>query len=264
MNDAGIRVRNVSHSFRLDTGVLLQVLDPVTVDIASAQWTAILGPSGSGKTTHLRILAGLLNPTNGEVTVNGQLVRPGLSALLFQNSNCFPWLSIHDNVAFAFNTTTGSAPVQEKVVDALREVGLSDYAKYLPLELSGGMQQRAGLARLIITDRSVWLLDEPFSALDPYGRAELRRLVAEHAQRGRRTVVMVTHHVGEALHQSDRVIVLSGRPARIKYEINHLDDLRKDSRLSLMCEAWLERTYSQTHPDEDPPVELAAYCRLIA
>jgi NitT/TauT family transport system ATP-binding protein len=196
----------------------LRALDGLALEVAAGSFTAIIGPNGCGKSTVLRLVAGLLSPVEGSVTVGGAApeVGDGRVGLAFQQPRLIPWRSTLANVVLPLELA-GTPPAErhDRGLLALDRVGLVGVADLRPAQLSGGMQQRAALARALITDPPVLLLDEPFSALDALTReafdAELQRLWIER----RRTVLLVTHAVNEAIQLADRVAVMTARPGRI-------------------------------------------------
>lgn len=199
----------------------ITALEDATFSVAEHEFVCIVGPSGCGKTTLLKLIAGLQKPTSGQLVFNmerpdGQLH----SALVFQEHSLFPWMTVLDNVAFGL----GGRGIQrrERLQQArafIDKVGLSGFANNFPHELSGGMQQRVAIARAVLADPQILLMDEPFGSLDAQTKLvlqeELLRIWKEH----RKTVIYVTHDIEEAILMGDRVLVMTGRPGRIREEI---------------------------------------------
>ncbi|MER8445521.1 ABC transporter ATP-binding protein [Mesorhizobium sp. M1066] len=221
-NSAGLSVdfHGVSHQYDLD-GQPLPVLRQIDLAVAPGEFVALLGPSGCGKSTLLRLAAGLERPSSGEVLANGTIVtRPDPSrVLVFQDPTLFPWRTVRDNVAIGPEARGVLAGSQKRIDGALRLVKLEAFASAFPHQLSGGMAQRAALARALINDPRLLLLDEPLGRLDSLTRLTMQEeLLALWRQAGY-TVILVTHDVEEALLLSGRVIVLTERPACIKAEV---------------------------------------------
>ena len=209
---AGVTVR-----FPASAGELI-ALDRLSLDVPAGSFTVVIGPNGCGKSTVLRLIAGLLPPDDGRVRVGGSApsAGDGRVGLAFQQPRLIPWRSTVDNVAMPLELSgVDLAERCARATDALERVGLRGAAGLRPRELSGGMAQRAALARALIGDPAVLLLDEPFSALDALTRetfdGELQRLWLER----RRTFVLVTHSVPEAVSLADRIVVMSPRPGRV-------------------------------------------------
>jgi NitT/TauT family transport system ATP-binding protein len=213
-----VRLEGVSVQFP-PTDHPVEALRDLTLDIPAGSLTVIIGPNGCGKSTLLRVIAGLLKPKAGGIEIgDGTPPRAGDGrvGLAFQQPRLLPWLSTVDNVGLPLTlagTTTEDA--RQKAREALRRVGLAQAADLRPSQLSGGMAQRAGLARALIIDPPILLLDEPFSALDALTRegfdGELQRLWMDRP----RTVVLVTHSVGEAVRMADRIVVMTARPGSV-------------------------------------------------
>ncbi len=194
-------------------------LDDVTLEIADGEFVAVVGPSGCGKSTLLRIMAGLDDATEGRVTVAGERHdRTGLDhAVVFQEQSLFPWMRVAENVAFAFDSlAVPKAEVRRRVAQELELVGLSGFAEAYPHELSGGMKQRAAVARAFAVDPGILYMDEPFGALDEQTRVGLAGELMALWTRMRKTIVFITHGIEEAVTLADRVVVLSARPGRVK------------------------------------------------
>ncbi|WP_096202600.1 ABC transporter ATP-binding protein [Bacillus sp. FJAT-45350] len=193
-------------------------LENISLDIEEGEFISILGPSGCGKTTLLSIIAGLLEPTTGKVTVDGQSVgeRSSTIGYMLQQDYLFPWLTIENNITLGLKikgTLTNES--KEYAFSLLEQMGLGDKKKDYPSQLSGGMRQRVALVRMLATQPKVMLLDEPFSALDYQTKLKLEDLVSDTLKEQHKTAVLVTHDIGEAIAMSDRVIMLSARPGRI-------------------------------------------------
>ncbi|WP_433346808.1 ABC transporter ATP-binding protein [Microtetraspora malaysiensis] len=188
--------------------------------IHDREFVCLLGPSGCGKSTALNLIAGFLTASDGSVRVGGREVagpRPD-RGVVFQDANIFPWLSVAKNVAFgpSLSRRRDRNAIRRQVDEMLDRVGLSQFANHLPLELSGGMRQRVGLARVLVNDPPTLLMDEPFGALDAQTRIIMQELLLELWERDRKTVLFVTHDIDEALLLGDRIIVMTARPGRIK------------------------------------------------
>jgi NitT/TauT family transport system ATP-binding protein len=194
-------------------------LDEVNLEIADGEFVAVVGPSGCGKSTLLRILAGLDRATAGRVTFAGADPRADRlpSATVFQEASLFPWMWVGDNVAFAFDSL--AVPRDEaarRVRDVLALVGLTEFERAWPHELSGGMKQRAAVARAFVTDPPLLFMDEPFGALDEQTRVGLANELMRWWERSPKTILFVTHGIEEAVTLADRVVVLSARPGQVK------------------------------------------------
>lgn len=208
------------------TGGLVAV-DDFNLPVHSGEFVSILGPSGCGKSTTLMMVAGLLAPTKGEIKVNGQVVR-GVGperALVFQDAALLPWRTVEKNVAMGFEfwrRGQAQSVSQETLRRYISLVGLAGFEKHYPHQLSGGMRQRVGIARALAADPQLLLMDEPFGALDAQTRdimgVELLRIWSAE----QKTVIFVTHSIDEAVYLSDRVVVMTARPGRIK-EIIEID-----------------------------------------
>ena len=219
--DPVLIVQNLGAVFANGAGKLI-ALKNVTFSVVDQEFVCILGPSGSGKSTLLRILGGLLTPTEGRVTLGGQPLQGSHPkvGLVFQDPNLMPWRNVFQNVSLPLELRGLSAQEVAPQVRALLElVGLQGFEDYLPHNLSGGMAQRVAIARSLVHDPDVLLLDEPFGALDALTRERMGNELSRIWQVRRKTVLMVTHAIDEALLLADRVLVLSSQPGRLVLDI---------------------------------------------
>jgi ABC-type nitrate/sulfonate/bicarbonate transport system ATPase subunit len=216
-----VSIRGVSHAFDL-AGTRLPVLESIDLSVAAGEFVALLGPSGCGKSTLLRLVSGLEQPTAGKITADGSLIdRPDPSRILvFQDPTLFPWATVWNNVATGLDARGVLRQERRRVDAALDLVGLHGFANAYPHQLSGGMAQRAALARALVNDPGLLLLDEPLGKLDSLTRLSLQTELVSLWRRAGFTSILVTHDVEEALLLTSRVIVLTERPARIKAEFH--------------------------------------------
>ena len=194
-------------------------LQDIDLEVAQREFVAILGPSGCGKSTLLNMVAGFDRPTRGSVRVAGEEIgAPSPSrCVVFQEPALFPWLTVLDNVVFGPKTRgQPAADYRPRAAQIIEQVGLSGFEASYPAELSGGMRQRVGIARVLIMQPQVLLMDEPFGALDAQTRSLMQELLLEVWERHHQTVLFVTHDIEEALLLADRVCVMTARPGRIK------------------------------------------------
>ena len=191
----------------------------VELNVRSNEVLCIVGPSGCGKTTLLRCIGGLLAPSSGQVLIDGQLVsspRPGV-AVVFQHFGLLPWKTVMDNVAFGLKIARVSRPqLAERLEHYIRLVGLAGFEKHYPYQLSGGMQQRVGLARALAIHPEILLMDEPFASVDAQTREVLQEELLQLHDRERKTMIFITHSIDEAIILGDRVAVMASRPGRVK------------------------------------------------
>jgi len=197
-------------------------LSNLSFEAKEGEFISIVGPSGCGKTTILSLIAGTLRPTKGAIFQNGNKIK-GINtkaSLMFQKDNLLEWLTIYKNVMLGPSLNhTSTKQTQEKVLGLLNKYGLGDFIKSYPKELSGGMRQRVALIRTLATSPEILLLDEPFSALDYQTRILVQDNVHEIIKNENKTALLVTHDISEAVAMSDKVIVLSARPACVKKEV---------------------------------------------
>ena len=217
---AALMIHEVSHRFELE-GRPLPVLERISLRLEPGEFVAILGPSGCGKSTLLRLVAGLDFPAMGRLSMNGQAIDgPDASRIIvFQDPTLYPWRTVWSNVALGLEARGLLRTHRGRIEDALRLVGLTGFANAYPHQLSGGMAQRAALARALVNDPKLLILDEPLGQLDSLTRIAMQAELVSLWQRSSFTALLVTHDVEEALLLAGRVIVLSDRPARIKAEV---------------------------------------------
>jgi NitT/TauT family transport system ATP-binding protein len=217
-----VEIWNVSVSFR--QGALVNhALQNTSVDIKPGSFVCLLGPSGCGKSTLLNTVAGYIKPTTGWARVDGaQVLGPGSDrGMVFQQYSLFPWKTVRDNVAFGPYATGAGRTRAREIADRLLEmVGLARFANRYPAELSGGMQQRVGIARALANKPTVLLMDEPFGALDSQTRAVMQENLLRVWVEFKITVIFVTHDVDEAIFLADRVLVMSAAPGRIIEDVD--------------------------------------------
>ena len=220
-----VELRNVSQRFpsALSRGGGTLALDSVNLHIDEQEIVSLLGPSGCGKSTILNLIAGFATPTSGEVLINGKQVH-GIKPdrlVVFQSPTLFPWLTVMDNVTFGPRMRGEASatynPLAEKVIS---DVGLERFRNHFPYQLSGGIKQRAQIARALINRPEILLLDEPFGALDAQTRLEMQQLLLSIWNQYRCTIVFITHDVEEALFLSHRTYILSPHPGRVHREVS--------------------------------------------
>lgn len=228
-----IEIKNINKSFHTrGSDHEIKVLDNVNLNIKDGEFVCLLGPSGCGKTTLLRLIAGLDQPTTGEVIADGELVNnPSRDrAVIFQQYSLFPWLTVLENVLFGLNLKKDSNK-EENIKAAeryLENVGLIDFKDSYPYELSGGMKQRVAIIRSLLNHSPILLMDEPFSALDMQNRHMLQEQLIGVWKRFNNTIVFVTHDVDEAVYLADKIVVMDKNPGKIRevFEVN-MPRLRK-------------------------------------
>ena len=214
---AGVDLDNVCADFGK-----FRAVDRVAVNIQPGEFFSFLGPSGCGKTTLLRIVAGLDQPTTGQVLLDGVPVQgPGADrGMVFQSYTLFPWLNVEQNIRFGLRERGMPENEQkERSDDFIAKVGLRGFEQHFPKQLSGGMQQRTAIARALANDPKILLMDEPFGALDNQTRVLMQELLLGIWESAQKTVLFVTHDIDEAIFMANRVAVFSARPGRIKTEL---------------------------------------------
>lgn len=220
-----IVIKDVSKLFRLGKDYF-KALDNVSLELGESEFVTVVGPSGCGKSTMMNLLAGLITPTEGIVTVDGKEV-DGPSperGVIFQQYALFPWLTVRENVEFGLRSRKDITKAQRREIAEhfIEMVGLTQFADSLPKTLSGGMKQRCAIARAYAVNPSILLMDEPFGALDALTRVQLQSQLLEAWSQDKRTVMFITHDVDEAVFLANRVVVMAAKPGRI-YDIIPID-----------------------------------------
>jgi NitT/TauT family transport system ATP-binding protein len=216
---AKLVIEKVSHTYASPNGTTQNVLRDVSLEVESGEFICLIGASGCGKTTLLRTIAGLVSPTEGFVSVNGQrITRPGgVVSVVFQQDSLWPWRSILANTRYGLEIK--GVPIKEADERArtyLKLVGLAGYEAHYPHQLSGGMRQRVNLARALAVEPDILLMDEPFAALDAHTREMMQLELARIWQETKRTIVLVTHQIDEAVFLADRVVTMSSHPGIVR------------------------------------------------
>jgi NitT/TauT family transport system ATP-binding protein len=222
---AAIEVSGVSKSFKHQgrKGEIFTALADVNLSVEKGEFVSLVGASGCGKTTLLRMMSGLVERDSGQIRINGQIVEgvPPRIGFVFQEPALLPWRSLKANLAFALeHLKLDHAERDDIIEDKLRLTNLLEFADYYPHQLSGGMQQRAGLARALACNPDVLFMDEPLSALDAFTRRRLQQEIASIIEASGATTVLVTHDVDEAVFFSDRIVVMGTSPGRVKETLN--------------------------------------------
>ena len=218
MEKTVLKLDNVSKSFaKIETDDVTHALSSVTTTMESGEFISMVGPSGCGKSTILRLVAGLIQPTTGTITLNGKPIEgPGPDrGMMFQKATLFPWLTVYDNIAFSLKMQGKLKGNEDKVEEMIKTIGLQDFREDYPGQLSGGMAQRVALVRSLINEPPVLLLDEPLGALDAFTRMNMQDEILRIWQKKQQLAIMVTHDVDEAIYMGTRVLVMDSHPGRI-------------------------------------------------
>jgi NitT/TauT family transport system ATP-binding protein len=231
---AKLMVSGLTKRYQARSGAVT-ALDRLDLHVAEGEFVSVVGPSGCGKSTLLWLIAGLHAPEAGSITLDGKPITgpdPQI-AMVFQEANLLPWHSLQKNIEFPSRLRkTDMAAMRDRIRRLIKRVGLDGFEQKYPRELSGGMQQRAGIVRALSMDPSVLLMDEPFSALDPFTREDMSLLLEEIWLESRKTVIFITHSIAEAVFLSDRVVVMTGRPGYVRQIFDI--DLPRPRPLSIM------------------------------
>ena len=204
--------------YQARTGRRLRAIESLSMAIEDGEFVSVVGPSGCGKTTFLKIVDGLIQPTGGRLLLDGNLITQSSQdrALVFQDSSLFPWYTVVRNVAYGLECLgVKAAEARQRAQPFIEMVGLAGFEQHFPYELSGGMQQRVNLARALAVNPELLLMDEPFAALDAQTRELMQAELLNIWKQSGKTVLFITHAIGEAVYLSDRVVVLGARPSRV-------------------------------------------------
>jgi NitT/TauT family transport system ATP-binding protein len=222
MSNNMLEMKNVRVTFKPSNNAELVAVEDTSLVVKSNEFVSLIGPSGCGKSTLLRAAAGLEQPASGKIIVQGKLVfRPSADrGMVFQTYTLFPWLTVAENIRFSLKKSTLSLNEQTDLVASyIKLIGLDGFEASYPNQLSGGMRQRVAIARALVYQPKILLMDEPFGALDAQTRLLMQELLLEVWEKQRSTVLFVTHDVDEAILLSDRILVMTTLPGRIKAEI---------------------------------------------
>lgn len=254
MGNGELIINGISKDFIVSND-RMSVLSDISLNIKEGEFLSIVGHSGCGKSTLLKIVAGLVQSDSGDVSLGGNLVNePNADrGMVFQDHRLFPWMTISDNVALGLK----NMPKREKekiVAEHLELVRLKGFEHAYPHQISGGMSQRAAIARALVNRPKVLLLDEPFGALDALTRIQLQKEVLEIWQKEKTTMILVTHDIDEAIYLSDRIAVMSSKPGRIE-EVIDVDIPRPRDRGNSEFAVLKKKVYSHFFKDVEIPIE---------
>ena len=217
-----LSLNNISKSFaKVENDVVTSALHNIHFSLKKGEFVSLVGPSGCGKSTILRLVAGLIFPTQGEVLYEGKKIeKPAPErGMVFQNPTLFPWLTVANNIAFSLNVRKDLKPNDERVERMIKMIGLENFRDDYPGQLSGGMAERVALVRALIAEPKILLLDEPLGALDAFTRMNIQDEILKLWQEKKQLILMVTHDVDEAIYMSTRVIVMTPNPGKIRDDI---------------------------------------------
>ena len=226
-----LRLDHVSKSFeKIETDEVTHALNEINLTMESGEVISLVGPSGCGKSTILRLVAGLIQPTTGKLTVDGKTItEPSPErGMVFQKPTLFPWLTVWDNIAFSLRMQGRLKGNKDKVERMIKVIGLEKFRNDYPGQLSGGMAQRVALVRSLINEPDILLLDEPLGALDAFTRMNMQDEILKIWQEKEQLAIMVTHDVDEAIYMGTRVIVLDANPGRVVADIQIKEPFPRD------------------------------------
>ena len=213
-------IDHVRKVFPMENGEL-EVLKDIDIEIKKGEFISIVGTSGCGKSTLLRIIAGLEKPTSGKVLIDGkEVTKPSVkTGMIYQEARLFPWLTVEQNIGFGIHEKLSKEERKKRIAGYIDAVNLTGFEKAIPGQLSGGMQQRVSIARALINNLNVLLLDEPFGALDALTRINMQNEVMDIWEKEKTTMILITHDIDEAIFLSDRILVMGKNPGEVKKEL---------------------------------------------
>lgn len=250
-----VEIKSVKKVFELQEGPL-EVLQDVNLTIHDGEFISIVGGSGCGKSTLLKLIEGLDTTTEGEICIDGQKVERPTSnvGMIFQESRLFPWSSVEKNIEFGIVKDMPKKEKRRMIAQHIELVGLQGFEKALPNQLSGGMQQRVSIARTLINQPKVLLLDEPFGALDAFTRINMQQEILRLWEREKTTMILVTHDIDEAIYLGDRVVIMSSKPGVVK-DIVPVKLARPRERTSADFAYIRKKVYEQFFRNDEIPIE---------
>lgn len=250
-----LQLKNINKKFPIE-GKELQILKDINLDIKDGEFISIVGASGCGKSTLLKMIIGLHSVSEGDIIIRGNV--GGASStkvgIAFQEARLLPWLSVYENIEFGITKKLSKDESKQQVEELIDLVGLKGFENAYPRQLSGGMQQRVSIARALVSDPDILLLDEPFGALDALTRINMQNEVLKIWKRKKKTMILVTHDIDEAIFLSDRIIVLSSRPGEIK-QIIEVKDTRPRDRSSSSFVHTRKKIYKEFFDETDIDIE---------
>ena len=247
-----LEVKGVKKQFIGNDGETVTALNNFELTIESGSFVSLIGPSGCGKSTLLRLIGGLDKANEGTILLDGKAItKPGSDrGFAFQGSNLFPWLTVEQNIAFGLKARHIYKNTKKDVQEYIKMTGLEGFEKAYPHQLSGGMNQRASLARALVGHPKVLLLDEPLGALDAFTRQNLQDKIVEIWKQHNMTMIMVTHDVDEAIYTSDKVVVMSARPSKVE-DVITIDLPRPRARAQDTFQSYRSRILNILHMGGD-------------
>ncbi len=252
-----VQIKNVNKKFTID-GETKEILNEINFDVKEGEFVSIVGSSGCGKSTLLKMIAGLETITEGEILINDKAVSgPAPECkMAFQEARLLPWLNVYKNIGFGLDKSVPKSERDELIKKYIAMVGLNGFANALPKQLSGGMQQRVSIARALISNPNILLLDEPFGALDALTRINMQREILKIWKQENKTMILVTHDIEEAVYLSNKVVILSERPGHIKRILN-IDLAYPKIRGSKDFAYYTKEIYKEFFEDNEHEVDYA-------